>query len=102
MLDAVLDLLPDATVGYVGMERDETTAIASSYYCKLPPLEGRTVLLLDPMLATGGSAAWAVNQLYEAGGNERHAAVRGRRARRRGATGREFPEFACRNCRPGS
>ncbi len=67
MLDAVLDLLPDATVGYVGLERDETTAIASSYYCKLPPLEGRTVLLLDPMLATGGSAAWAVNQLYEAG-----------------------------------
>jgi len=66
MLDAVLDLLPMATVGYVGLERDETTAIARTYYLKLPPLQGRTVFLLDPMLATGGSAAWAVEQLYEA------------------------------------
>ena len=67
MLDAVLELLPDAAVGYVGLERDEMTAIASSYYCKLPALAGKTVLLLDPMLATGGSAAWAVNQLMLAG-----------------------------------
>ncbi len=63
MLDATLELLPEASVGYVGLERDETTAIANSYYCKLPHLAGRTVLLLDPMLATGGSAAWAVNQV---------------------------------------
>jgi uracil phosphoribosyltransferase len=70
MLDAALDLLPDATVGYVGLERDENTAIATSYYCKLPPLTGRVALLLDPMLATGGSAAWAANQLYEAGAAE--------------------------------
>ena len=67
MLDAVLELLPEAAVGYVGLERNETTAIASAYYCKLPTLEGKTVLLLDPMLATGGSAAWAVNQLTLAG-----------------------------------
>ncbi|MCS6777580.1 MAG: uracil phosphoribosyltransferase [Chloroherpetonaceae bacterium] len=67
MLDAVLELLPGATVGYVGMARDEATAIATAYYCKLPPMEARTAILLDPMLATGGSAAWAVNQLYEAG-----------------------------------
>lgn len=67
MLDATLDLLPEAAVGYVGLERDEATAIATSYYCKLPPTEGRTALLLDPMLATGGSAAWAVNQLVSAG-----------------------------------
>jgi uracil phosphoribosyltransferase len=67
MLDAVLELLPEATVGYVGLERDETTAIASSYYLKMPPLTGCTALLLDPMLATGGSAAWAINQLYDAG-----------------------------------
>jgi uracil phosphoribosyltransferase len=70
MLDAALDLLPDATVGYVGLERDETTAIASSYYCKLPPVGDRVALLLDPMLATGGSAAWAINQLYTAGAAE--------------------------------
>lgn len=67
MLDAALELLPDASVGYVGLERDESTAIATSYYCKLPPLTDKTVLLLDPMLATGGSAAWAVNQLYSDG-----------------------------------
>lgn len=67
MLDAVLEMLPEATVGYVGMVRDEITAIASAYYSKLPPLEGKTVLLLDPMLATGGSAAWAVEQLVNGG-----------------------------------
>jgi uracil phosphoribosyltransferase len=67
MLDAVLEMLPDASVGYVGLERDETTAIATSYYCKLPALEGKTALLLDPMLATGGSAAWAAHQLTDAG-----------------------------------
>jgi uracil phosphoribosyltransferase len=70
MLDAALSLLPAATVGYVGLERDEQTAIASSYYCKLPATEGRTALLLDPMLATGGSAAWAANQLYSSGAEQ--------------------------------
>ncbi len=67
MLDAVLNQLPEATVGYFGLERDEVTAVASSYYAKLPMVAGKTVLLLDPMLATGGSAAWAVEQLTEAG-----------------------------------
>lgn len=67
MLDAVLDQLPEATVGYFGLERDEETAIASSYYAKLPMVSGKTVLLLDPMLATGGSAAWAVERLSAAG-----------------------------------
>jgi uracil phosphoribosyltransferase len=70
MTDAVLDLLPEATVGYFGLERDETTAIAKSYYAKLPSVEGKTVLLLDPMLATGGSAAWAVEQLIAAGAGD--------------------------------
>ena len=67
MLDPVLELLPDVTVGYVGMARDEETAIAASYYCKLPPLEDKTVLLLDPMVATGGSAAAAIDRLHDAG-----------------------------------
>jgi uracil phosphoribosyltransferase len=70
MLDAVMELLPEASVGYFGLERDETTAIASSYYCKLPLVQGRTALLLDPMLATGGSAAWAAHQLYESGAKQ--------------------------------
>ncbi len=67
MLDAVLELLPEATVGYFGLERDEATAIATSYYAKLPAVAGKIVLLLDPMLATGGSAAWAVERLMGEG-----------------------------------
>jgi uracil phosphoribosyltransferase len=60
MLDPIVELFPDVAVGYVGLERNETTAVASSYYAKLPPdTPGKTVLLLDPMLATGGSAAQA-------------------------------------------
>lgn len=67
MLDATLEMLPEASVGYIGLERDEATAQARTYYCKLPDLTNRVVLLLDPMLATGGSAAWAAQKLYEAG-----------------------------------
>ena len=67
MLEPVLALFPDVAVGYVGLERDEGTGIARSYYSKLPHLEGRTTLLLDPMLATGGSAAQAVDALKAAG-----------------------------------
>ena len=67
MLDATLELLPAANVGYLGLQRDEETAVATSYYAKLPPLHGKTALLLDPMLATGGSASWAADALYKAG-----------------------------------
>lgn len=70
MLEPVIQLLPDCAVGYVGLERDETTALATSYYCKLPTLRNKTVLLLDPMLATGGSAEWAVRKLYEEGAEQ--------------------------------
>src|SRR5579862_8078712 len=64
MLDAVTDLFPDVSVGYIGLERDESTAEASCYYRKLPALAGRTVVLLDPMLATGGSAERALVDIY--------------------------------------
>jgi uracil phosphoribosyltransferase len=67
MLDAALDLFPDVAVGYIGLERDESTAIAKGYYSKLPRLAGRTTLCLDPMLATGGSASRAINLMKEAG-----------------------------------
>ncbi len=67
MLEAVTELLPEVTVGYVGLERDHATFEPSFYYSKLPPLAGRTVLLLDPMLATGGSAAAACTALAKAG-----------------------------------
>lgn len=63
MLDAVVDLFPDVAVGTIGLERDDDTAKANSYYLKLPKLRGRTVLLLDPMLATGGSAENAVRSI---------------------------------------
>lgn len=56
MLYAGMELIPDARVGFVGLERDEATAQAHEYYCKLPPdLEQARVCVIDPMLATGGS-----------------------------------------------
>ena len=68
MLDAFLELVPHTRVGYFGLERDERTAVARRYYEKLPPdLAGATVFLLDPMLATGGSAAMAIEGLVERG-----------------------------------
>ncbi len=70
MLEALTELFPDLRVGYIGLERDEQTAIARAYYCKLPPLDNSRVLLLDPMLATGGSAAQAVEVLVNAGAEE--------------------------------
>lgn len=70
LLSPVLELLPRVSVGYIGLERDEATAIARIYYNKLPRLEGRAPLLLDPMLATGGSAAQALQLIKEAGGRD--------------------------------
>jgi len=68
MLDAVLELLPGARVGHIGLQRDEATAIASRYYSKLPPDVGASyVLMIDPMLATGGSAVAAIDLLKQAG-----------------------------------
>lgn len=70
MVQPFLDTFPDVSVGYVGLERDHTTAIARSYYCKLPPLDGKRVLVIDPMLATGGSAAQALDVVKAAGAKE--------------------------------
>jgi uracil phosphoribosyltransferase len=70
MLEAVTELFPDVTVGYVGLERDHATFEPSLYYSKLPPLEGRAILLLDPMLATGGSASAACDALKQAGAEQ--------------------------------
>jgi uracil phosphoribosyltransferase len=61
MLDPVVDLFPSVAVGYIGLERHEESAIAHSYYCKLPDLSGKDALCLDPMLATGGSASQALS-----------------------------------------
>src|SRR5438477_174106 len=65
MLEAVTELFPEVSVGYVGLERDDVTLQLTSYYEKIPPLRDRHVLLLDPMLATGGSAAKTCAKLAE-------------------------------------
>jgi len=68
MLDAVLELVPGARVGHIGLQRDEMTAVASQYYSKLPArLDTSFVLMIDPMLATGGSAVAAIDLLQHAG-----------------------------------
>jgi len=68
MLDAVLELVPGARVGHIGLQRDEMTAVASQYYSKLPAGLARSfVLMIDPMLATGGSAVAAIDLLQRAG-----------------------------------
>jgi len=71
MLDAVLELVPSARVGHIGLQRDEMTAIASQYYSKLPArLDQSYVLMIDPMLATGGSAVAALERLKHAGARD--------------------------------
>ena len=64
MVDGVLSLIPNAKVGHIGMYRDPDTHEPIDYYCKLPSdLEERDVIVLDPMLATGGSAIDAVTSI---------------------------------------
>src|SRR6185295_1108978 len=71
MLDAFLELVPSAQVGYFGLERNEKTAVARRYYEKVPKdLQDAIVYLLDPMLATGGSAAMAIEGLRELGARQ--------------------------------
>ena len=68
MVESILELVPRARVGHIGLQRDETTAAASRYYSRLPPgLVASVVLLADPMLATGGSAVAAVDIIKQAG-----------------------------------
>ncbi|RJR16380.1 uracil phosphoribosyltransferase [Candidatus Microgenomates bacterium] len=70
MLFAVQDFLPSVPVGFIGLERDEQTAIAREYYAKFPPYIGnRHILILDPMLATGGSCDDAIGQISQRGGS---------------------------------
>ncbi len=73
MLDSILQLAPQARVGHIGLQRDEATAVASQYYAKFPGrLESSFVLMIDPMLATGGSAIAALELLYRAGARRVH------------------------------
>ena len=65
MLKVAQDLFPGSEVGHIGLERDEDTAEARTYYCKLPDLQNKPVVLLDPMLATGGSAIHALSYIKQ-------------------------------------
>jgi uracil phosphoribosyltransferase len=68
MVEGVLQIMPNAKFGHIGMERNEDTLEAHSYYFKVPRhLDSRTVCVLDPMLATGGSASAAISELKKAG-----------------------------------
>ena len=67
MLEAVTELFPEVAVGYIGLERDEASLEPQSYYRKLPPVRGRHVLVLDPMLATGGSGSAATAAVRDGG-----------------------------------
>ena len=69
MVSGMLALVPTAKVGHIGLYRDPDTHEPHEYYCKLPkPIELRTIVVLDPMLATGGSSVEAVNFIKEHGG----------------------------------
>ena len=71
LLDGVLDLIPSARVGFVGLYRDEETLQPVQYYCKLPDaLEERLVIAVDPMLATGNSSVAAIDLLKAAGASD--------------------------------
>lgn len=68
MADAVAEVVPDAKIGHIGMYRDETTLEPKSYFLRVPSgSEGSTVLVIDPMLATGNSAVDALDQLKREG-----------------------------------
>ena len=70
LLPGLQDLFPTASVGMIGLQRNEDTLVADEYYRKIPPLDDAWVLLLEPMLATGGSAASAVNAISDAGADK--------------------------------
>lgn len=73
MVNGILALVPSAKVGHIGLYRDKTTHEPHEYYCKLPtPIELRTIVVTDPMLATGGSATAAITMLKEKGAKKIH------------------------------
>lgn len=71
MVDGVLKLMPAAKIGHIGLYRDEETFEPKEYYCKLPePIDQRKIFVVDPMLATGGSAVAAIDFIKQHGGKD--------------------------------
>lgn len=71
MVEGILSLVPSAKIGHIGLYRDEETFEPHEYFCKLPrPIEERTIVVCDPMLATGGSAVDAITMIKKHGGKK--------------------------------
>lgn len=71
MVDGILKLMPAAKIGHIGLYRDEETFEPKEYYCKLPePIDQRKIFVVDPMLATGGSAVAAIDFIKQHGGKD--------------------------------
>jgi uracil phosphoribosyltransferase len=70
LLHSVLTLVPDAAIGFAGVQRNEDTAEPMEYYTKFPSLDAARVLILEPMLATGGSLSWAIDKVKENGARD--------------------------------
>lgn len=70
LLEGVLEMIPNVRVGFAGVARNEETALPQEYYAKLPDLSDATVLICEPMLATGGSLSWAVDKVKSSGATD--------------------------------
>ena len=71
MVEGLISLVPSAKIGHIGLYRDEETFEPHEYFCKLPqPIEERTIVVCDPMLATGGSAIDAISMIKKHGGKK--------------------------------
>ena len=70
LLPSVLTLVPDASIGFAGVQRNEETAEPMEYYTRFPELSTARVLILEPMLATGGSLSWAIDKVKENGAKD--------------------------------
>ena len=102
LLDGMLELIPSARVGFVGLYRDEETLKPVQYYFKVPDsLDERLVIAVDPMLATGNSSAAAIDLLKQAGATEYPLPVPAGRARRRRPDERRASRCAHRHRRAG-
>lgn len=105
MVNGVHRVFPNAKVGHIGMYRDEETLEPHEYYCKLPEgIENKTVFLIDPMLATGGSACDALNALKKRGCKKNQADVCYRRSpgRKGGGGGASRCPCVCVHARQGA
>lgn len=70
LLEGVEKMLPSLSVGYIGVQRNEETSNPEDYFCKLPELRNKSIYILEPMLATGGSLSFAISKVKEAGATD--------------------------------